>query len=84
MKGRSVQAAESVAEAIMHECDSDARETANERGWGLSARVATGVRERRRRERGYISQVKLANTYDGAFIGRLIFELKANATAVSM
>ena len=32
---------------------------------------------------GYISQVKLAYTYDGAFVGRLIFELKANATAVS-
>ena len=42
------------------------------------------MRERRRRERGYISQVKLAYTYDGAFIGRLIFELKENATAVSM
>jgi len=33
---------------------------------------------------GYISQVKLAYTYDGAFVGRLIFELKANATAVSL
>ena len=33
---------------------------------------------------GYISQVKLAYTYDGAFVGRLIFELKANATAVSI
>ena len=32
---------------------------------------------------GYISQVKLAYAYDGAFVGRLIFELKANATAVS-
>ena len=30
---------------------------------------------------GYISQVKLAYTYDGTFVGRLIFELKANATA---
>ena len=30
---------------------------------------------------GYISQVKLAYTYDGAFIGRLVFELKTNATA---
>ena len=33
---------------------------------------------------GYISQVKLAYTYDGAFVGRLIFELKANAAAVSI
>ena len=33
---------------------------------------------------GYISQVKLAYTYDGAFVGRMIFELKANATAVSI
>ena len=32
---------------------------------------------------GYISQVKLAYAYDGALVGRLIFELKANATAVS-
>lgn len=32
----------------------------------------------------YISQVKLAYTYDGAFVGRLIFEVKANATAVSL
>ena len=31
--------------------------------------------------RGYISQVKLAYTYDGAFVGRLVFYLKANATA---
>ena len=30
---------------------------------------------------GYISQVKLAYTYDGAFVGRLVFELKANANA---
>ena len=30
---------------------------------------------------GYISQVKLAYTYDGAFIGRLVFELKTSATA---
>ena len=30
---------------------------------------------------GYISQIKLAYTYDGAFIGRLVFDLKANATA---
>ena len=30
---------------------------------------------------GYISQIKLAYTYDGAFIGRLVFYLKANATA---
>ena len=29
----------------------------------------------------YISQVKLAYTYDGAFVGRLVFELKADATA---
>ena len=29
----------------------------------------------------YISQVKLAYTYDGAFVGRLVFYLKANATA---
>ena len=33
---------------------------------------------------GYISQVKLAYAYDGALVGRLIFELKANATAVSI
>jgi len=32
---------------------------------------------------GYISQVKLAYTYDGAFVGRLIFEVKAIAAAVS-
>jgi hypothetical protein len=30
---------------------------------------------------GYISQIKLAYTYDGAFVGRLVFDLKANATA---
>ena len=30
---------------------------------------------------GYISQVKLAYTYDGAFVGRLIFDVKSNATA---
>lgn len=30
---------------------------------------------------GYISQLKLAYTYDGAFVGRLVFYLKANATA---
>ena len=30
---------------------------------------------------GYISQVKLAYTYDGAFIGRLVFDLKTSATA---
>jgi hypothetical protein len=30
---------------------------------------------------GFISQIKLAYTYDGAFIGRLVFYLKANATA---
>ena len=30
---------------------------------------------------GYISQVKLAYTYDGAFIVRLVFDLKANATS---
>jgi hypothetical protein len=29
----------------------------------------------------YISQVKLAYTYDGAFVGRLVFELKDNATS---
>ena len=29
----------------------------------------------------YISQIKLAYTYDGTFVGRLIFDLKANATA---
>ena len=29
----------------------------------------------------YISQIKLAYTYDGLFVGRLIFELRANATA---
>jgi hypothetical protein len=29
----------------------------------------------------YISQIKLAYTYDGAFVGRLVFYLKANATA---
>ena len=29
----------------------------------------------------YISQIKLAYTYDGAFVGRLVFEVKANATA---
>lgn len=28
-----------------------------------------------------VSQIKLAYTYDGAFVGRLVFELKANATA---
>ena len=30
---------------------------------------------------GYISQIKLAYTYDGLFVGRLVFEMKANATA---
>ena len=30
---------------------------------------------------GYISQVRLAYTYDGAFVGRLVFDLKANATS---
>ena len=30
---------------------------------------------------GYISQIKLAYTYDGAFVGRLVFDLKASATA---
>ena len=30
---------------------------------------------------GYISQIKLAYSYDGLFVGRLIFELRANATA---
>ena len=30
---------------------------------------------------GYISQIQLAYTYDGKYVARLIFDLKANATA---
>ena len=30
---------------------------------------------------GYISQISFAYTYDGAFVGRLVFELRVNATS---
>ena len=33
---------------------------------------------------GYVSQIMVAYTYDGLFVGRLVFDLRANATAKPM
>ena len=55
-----------------------------EQAGAVSCSTAVGVVVVPTSTAGYISQVKLAYTYDGAFVGRLIFELRANATAVSV